>query len=183
MTTEVDVRIAEGGRIISCVIRRHFAGFVRRHGEDMHADAILGLWRAAKTFDTARCGWKTWASRCARYAILDGLRLRGFLPRPGRKPSPRPVSLSCLGFAAENIGRPDNPARGLQWEDLVALVRRRSGLDRAVVDCLLGVPQFVVAQRLGVCPTGIGPRVVALVAELREILAERKDEFLPARGA
>jgi RNA polymerase sigma factor (sigma-70 family) len=60
--------------------------------DDVYADALVGLWNAARRYDASReVAFRTYAGRCIAGAIADGRRERDWLTRAQRKRVPDQV--------------------------------------------------------------------------------------------
>jgi RNA polymerase sigma factor (sigma-70 family) len=163
----------------------------RRHpswvtADEAHAEALVWLWRAARTYDPAHhgrfAGYALWRCRqgvyCyARRCFLGGGRRPTFIGTEG-----------WLGVSLARLGRPvtAEPAwlRRLADRDQVdALLRRLSPRDRhmARLYWLGGLTQAEVAATLGLAPSTVGDRLRRALAELRAFATA--DRPAPGPGA
>jgi RNA polymerase sigma factor (sigma-70 family) len=99
----VETLIRDNVRLVHAAAARHTRRGVRPDSlEDVRADALVGLWRAARKFDPASGRrFSTYAHPIIEYAIIDGLRKRtGRVSGAKARPAAwfranRPVSLEC----------------------------------------------------------------------------------------
>ena len=116
--------------------------------EDMHQEALLGLWKACITYDTSKSKFSTYACIC----ILNQLRM--CMRKQSRQPDTvslqAPLSAS-EGLTLESCFEDPTPSIDDNYIELKEFLKELPPRDQLLIECrLLGLSQKQTAERLGV---------------------------------
>jgi RNA polymerase sigma factor (sigma-70 family) len=137
--------------------------------DDVRADAMVGLWRAWRTFDGSRAGFSTWLGRCVKGEVLDGYRRRDKSVRAaGRNvSSPTFSRLAHTKNLAANAEQDHGEAAESVTRLLAPLAKRERAIAYLHLACGMNMPE--VGRMLGISQSRVCQLVPTIKAKLRAL--------------
>lgn len=143
--TEPERLFEENTRLAHSVLWKNYPAFAA--DEDLHQEALLGLWRACLTYDPKRSQFPTYAYTCILNQVRMAMRNQAKQPPTVslETPIPEQDGLTLEGTLEELV-----PSLDDGFIDLKDFLRELSPRDQLLVQCRLeGLSQKQTAERLG----------------------------------
>lgn len=139
MSREIDSIVEQYHRLVPLVAARSFPAL--SHDQDLQQCGLIGLWRAAQTWDGVR-PFPPYARRCILNAMRNYVRDRG-------RVSAKEVSMAALPSSPSDLE--ERSAARLDLRDRIRAVWPPGSRERYILTALAaGVPKPAVADALGV---------------------------------
>ena len=167
----------------------HWNEFKQSHGDDFIAEGLLGLIKAAKTYDPARCKFATYATRCIQnqfFMYLRWLRNKEAPTIPlsvvinGHAPDGTELTLADTEIMVDwNSFEEIDKVMEKDYRDklLDAFLKTRGGKDKEIIELMRrGHKQKAVAELVGISQSYVSRRFRNIQTAFAKYKARREKD-------